>query len=51
MYVTFSKWIVRLEEKIEERVGKNPYKNPYVQLELEKKYYKELEETLTDEEL
>ena len=38
-------------EMIEKRVGKNPYKNPYVQLELEKKYYKELEETLTDEEL
>ena len=38
-------------EIIEKRVGKNPYKNPYVQLELEKKYYKELEETLTDEEL
>ena len=26
MYATFSKWIVRLEEKIEERVGKDPYK-------------------------
>ena len=38
-------------EMIEKRVGKNPYKNPYVQLELEKKYYKELEENLTEEEL
>ena len=26
MYATYSKWIVRIEEKIEERVGKNPYK-------------------------
>ena len=26
MYATYSKWIVRIEEKIEERVGKDPYK-------------------------
>ena len=38
-------------KRIEKSYGKNPYNNPYLAIKLKEEYFKELEESLTEEEL